>query len=273
ISSMNPAYSQALIPGSTVEYGIGNSGNQTRAIAWDIRAIAEAAYATPDTDPLKAAYTKELQDTMASMVQQYITNGADAANGQIQGFIQGINSPYVSPWQQGYIVTSLAEVAGMNIPQASAEAVEMLQYMNNFVSGLYTNSGAGFNPMAGPAYWLNTTDPTTGAAYTTWAQLYQGNVASGNIPAPTDVFPNFPTDTQGGYAEIAMAALADEITYTSSPQAIQAYGYVVGQIANAFALAGYSETAAFASNPEWDIMPRLPDGTYLSGNQMQIDTS
>ena len=273
ISSNNPAYAQALIPGSQIEYGVINSQSQTRAIAWDIRAIAEAAYATPNSDPLKAAYTTELQDTMASMVQQYIVNGADSANGQFQGFIQGANSPDVSPWQQGYIVTSLAEVAGMNIPQASADAVEMLQYMNNFVSGLFTNASAGFDPIEGTAYWLNTTDPTSGNPYTTWAQLYQGNLASGNIPTPTGVFPNYPTDVQGGYAEIAMAALADEITYTGSPQAIQAYGYVVSQLAYAFAQGGGNEAAAFASNPEWDIMPKLPDGLYLAANQMQIDTS
>src|SRR6185437_12707934 len=61
--------------------------------------------------------------------------------------------------------------------------------------------------------------------------------------------------------------------YTASPQAIQAYGYVVSQIAYAFAQAGSSEASAFASNPEWDISPKLPDGTYLTASQMQIDTS
>src|SRR6185437_4492910 len=61
ISSMSPSYAQALIPGSDVPFGIINGANQTRAIAWSIRAIAEAAYATPNSDPLKAAYTTELQ--------------------------------------------------------------------------------------------------------------------------------------------------------------------------------------------------------------------
>jgi hypothetical protein len=32
----------------------------------------------------------------------------------------------------------------MNIPQASAEAVQMLQYMNNFVAGVFTVSEALF---------------------------------------------------------------------------------------------------------------------------------
>ena len=40
---------------------------------------------------------------------------------------------------------------------------------------------------------------------------------------------------QGGYTVVAKAALADLITYTQSPQAIEAYGYVISQIAAAWA--------------------------------------
>src|SRR5262249_30801672 len=106
----------------------------------------------------------------------------------------------------------------------------------------------------------------------TWAQFYQGNVASGNITPQTTEFPYFPTDAGGGYAVIAKAALADLITYTHSPQAIQAYGYVVSQIAYAFGQAP-SEAAAYQSDPIWSQMPRLPDGVWLQNSQMQIDTS
>ena len=78
---------------------------------------------------------------------------------------------------------------------------------------------------------------------------------------------------QGGYAIIAKAALADLITYTQSPQAIEAYGYVVGQIAAAWAGNSAGMAAAYEVNPMWDVMPRLPDGKYLAASQMQIDTS
>jgi Ca2+-binding RTX toxin-like protein len=67
--------------------------------------------------------------------------------------------------------------------------------------------------------------------------------------------------------------LADEITYTHSPQAIQAYGFVVSQVAYAFALEGTNETAGYQATPEFSIVPRLPDGVWLQNSQMQIDTS
>jgi len=165
---------------------------------------------------LKSYFVAELDTNMHSLVTQYITNGADSAYGQLTGFIQGANYHAVVPWQQDYIVTALADIAAMNIPQASADAIAMLKYMNNFVSGIFTNGNNGYAPLDGAPYTLQTNDPTTGAAYTTWAQFYQGNVASGYIvPQATDIG-NSATDTQGGYPVIARAALADLITYTQS---------------------------------------------------------
>ena len=275
LSSTPPGYgSQWLIDGKYPAGFVLDGFNQIRAEAWDLRAVAEAAYLTPDSDPLKSYFVSELQSNMQALVQQYIVDGIDAKYGQIQGFV-GFNAGQleVAPWQEGYLVTSLAEVAGMNIPTASAQAVQMLKFMNNFVSGLYTNAFNGFNPLNGGVYWLQIADPTTGTPYTTWAQFQNANAALGNLSANPTALQGYPLDTQGGVPEIAAAAIADEITYTQSPLAIRAYGYVVSQIANEFAKAGQSETAAYQLNPAWTQMPKLPDGTYLSRGQMQIDTS
>ncbi len=51
--------------------------------------IAEAAYLTPDNDPLKAHFTKLLNDTMDGLVQYYITGGYNNKYGDIQGFLMG----------------------------------------------------------------------------------------------------------------------------------------------------------------------------------------
>jgi Ca2+-binding RTX toxin-like protein len=67
--------------------------------------------------------------------------------------------------------------------------------------------------------------------------------------------------------------LADLITYTKSPKAIEAYGYVVGQIAKAWGTNTAGEAAAYQNNPMWDVMPRLPDGKYLSASQIKVDVS
>jgi hypothetical protein len=179
----------------------------------------------------------------------------------------------------------------MNIPQASADAVQLMQYMNNYVAGFFTNGQNGYNPLDGTPYKVNMNDPTTGSPYTTWSQIFNGNAnsswqatGSSNWGTPTNPteFINYPAQTMGGYGPIARAALADEITYTQSPQAIQAYGLVVSQIAFAFSVdstgfwgdgSGPTEAGAYQNYPQFSVMPRLPDGTYLNASQMQVDTS
>jgi hypothetical protein len=270
----------------------GSNSNQVRAAAWELRTVAEAAFLTPDNDPLKSYFTNELGTAIGGLVQQYITDNTEAGYGQLAGFVGptviGYNGENMAPWQEGYFVTSLAEVAGMGLPQISAEAVEMLQFMNNFISGLFINGPNGFNPLAGTAEWITVNNPSTNAPYTTWGQLFSANAqttwSNGNngLPAFPTSIANWSTQAMGGYAEIARAALADEITYTQSPQAIQAYGLVVSQIAYSFQLdnsgswstgSGSTEVAAYQNYPQFSVMPRLPDGVWLPASQMQIDTS
>jgi hypothetical protein len=267
-----------------------SNGNQLRAVAWELREVAEAAYITPDDDSMKSYFTNELDIAMKGLVQEYVVDNINGIYGQLNGFLQGSSGPNtgtITPYEEDEMVTALGAVAGMGIPQASAEAVQMLAYMNNFVSGVFTHGSSGFNPLDGTAYWISVNDPTSTAPYTSWSQFFNANVNStwqqGNvgIPAtPTELI-NWPTETGGGYGPVAKAALADEITYTGSPQAIQAYGFVVSQIAYAFSLGGSTfsvqggptESAAYQYYPEWSIVPRLPDGVYLQNSQMQIDTS
>src|SRR5207248_6027768 len=105
--------------------------------------------------------------------------------------------------------------------------------------------------------------------YTSWAQLYRNNLSSaspwsdgypGLNPNPTTLIGHaagpatFGGGTLGGYAEIAKAALAGEITYTQSPQAIQAYGFVVSQIAYAYAQAGVNEARDYQQFPQWSVV-------------------
>ena len=131
-----------------------------------MREVAEAAYLTPDSDPLKAYYTNELNIAMKGLVQEYIVDYINGQFGQLNGFIEGSCGPNqgsIVPFEEDFMVTSLAEVAGMNIPQASAEAVQMLQFINNFVSGLFTNGPNGFNPLDGTSYWIKLVENTLAA--------------------------------------------------------------------------------------------------------------
>jgi Ca2+-binding RTX toxin-like protein len=71
----------------------------------------------------------------------------------------------------------------------------------------------------------------------------------------------------------ARTALADLITYTQSPDAIEAYGFITGQIALAWKNNPAGMVTVFQEFPSWNVVPRLPDGEYLQASQMQIDVS
>ncbi len=234
-------------PGSAVFMGVTSPHHQERAIAWGLREVAEAAYLTPDGDPLKSYFTSQLTKAMSGMVRYYITDHSMAAYGDLQGFVLGSETasevPIVSTWQESYIVTALAEIAGMNLPQVSDDAVRMLNYMTNFVAGLYTNGENGFAPANGSSYWLYLKNVQTKAPFTTWSEFSNGNVlghqitgspyglATANPEKISDSIAGYHMTGGEGWVIIGKAALADLITYTQSPRAIEAYGYVVSQIA------------------------------------------
>ncbi|MGE3281273.1 MAG: Ig-like domain-containing protein [Alphaproteobacteria bacterium] len=292
ITSINPYYAysgNAVVdprrPGDAVYMGVADPANQQRAIAWGLREVAEAAYATPDGDPLKSYFTSQLVRAMDGLVQEYIVGKGTAAYGELQGFVLGAEVasgvPIVSPFQQSFIVTILAEIAGMNLPQASDDAVQMMKYMTNFVAGLYTNGENGYAPANGAPYWLYLKDPVSKTAYSTWSEFSAGNVTAHTLNKNGYGLPTANPESMGesrlispqSYPAIAKAALADLITYTQSPQAMEAYGYIVNQIAAAWAGNDAGMAASYQADPTWSAMPRLPNGEYLSASQMQIDTS
>ncbi len=62
LSKYNGLYGPSpSIPGSDIYLGVGSYNNEARGIGWSLRQIAEAAYLTPDGDPLKAHFTKAVK--------------------------------------------------------------------------------------------------------------------------------------------------------------------------------------------------------------------
>src|SRR4051794_12143941 len=175
----NYAYDKAanpLNPGDAIFMGIGTPNVEERAIAWGLREIAETAYATPDDDQLKSYFTSYLNDALDGMVKYYITDKRMSQYGDLQGFILGsenvaAGAPIVSPWEEDYIVTALAEIAGMDLPKASDDSVKLLDYMVDFIAGLYTNGDNGYAPENGAAHWLYLKDPVTKTSYSTWSDF------------------------------------------------------------------------------------------------------
>ena len=240
-------------------------GLQERGIAWTIRDVANAAFLTPGSSPLKAYFTQQVDAVIQNLDSNYVHGALGAEEGQLQGYIMGaFDTNQVAPWEQGYIVIALGQAAA----QGFAGATEVLGWMNNFISGLYLNGANGYNPLEGSGYWLTTGSGSLATSnyqsFTSWQQLFSANFAGQASPSTLNGFPNDPV---GGFSTIAKAALAVEWNVTHATQDLAAYAYITQQT-------GYliQNTGGYDSAQTWDIVPTLADGHQLQNSEVTYGT-
>jgi Ca2+-binding RTX toxin-like protein len=253
VASQNPDYRDGAA-------GILSDHNEVRAIAWGLRELANAAYITPDADALKGYFTTLLSNNLDHFMTEYVNGATGDAQGQLEGWIQGVygNANMMAPWQQDYVATTLALIAGRGDDQAAT----VLGWMDNFIAGRFTNDANGFDPLHGATYNLQTLDPATGQPFTTWAEAYDATFGS----APADGLDQsaYP-DWAGGYAAKAKAALASIISTTQSPDAIEAYGWLQSQTT--------AMLESYQTDPTWNIAPKLANGQYLTNDEIHVQTA
>jgi hypothetical protein len=236
-------------------------GTQERGIAWTIRDVANAAYLTPNSDPLKAYFTGQVNSIIQNLDTNYVHGALGAEEGQLQGYIMGaFDTNQVAPWQQGYIVVALGQAAA----EGFAGANDVLAWMNNFITGLYLNGANGYNPLDGSAYWLTVGSGSLATSnfqsFTSWQQLSDANFAGQVTPTSLYAYPNDPV---GGYAAIAKAAVATEWNTTHSAQDLAAFAYITQQTPYLIQNPG-----GYASAETWNVAPTLLDGHQLQNSEV-----
>lgn len=276
-------------PGSN--HYVGVFSDVTRAQAWKLRQVNEAAFILPDSDALKSYFVDETNNSLAGVIYYYITSDAQAGYGDLRGFVGGNNVSVFnccpnptggqisvtagSPWHQGYLEIILGSVSAKGMNLASARADQLLVYTTNWEAGLLTNGANGFNPWNGPAYFLFMNNVLTLAPINNWADfqtlnlLYHdyNNNGWGLISADTDLTQFDGSDLGGGYPAIMRAGLAVIISRTDLPQAQAAYDFLVSGIDAYWAAHPGLGTQlnAWQNNVTWSIDPTTsaPSGTVV----------
>jgi hypothetical protein len=252
-------------------YGCAVSVNEEiRGEAWGLREIANAAYLVPDADPMKAYFNSQLDLNMNALVTAHDN---DFSHGQLYGAFAG-NPNVTAPWQEGFFLTVLSMIS----QRGDTRANSVMQWMGNFVAGLYTNGNNGFNPFFGPAYWPAINNQTTNVPLTTWANFFTYNLSQGNFgtvtsatgavtsPSPTSTtfFAGYPGQSGQGYVAIARGANGSYITATQNPMAIEAFGFIVGHNFGASdSTTLTTDSTVFLDDNGFDQNPRLKDGQIL----------
>ncbi len=249
-SAIPLAYNPAYRDGAE---GVFATTDQVRGIAWNLRTLVEAATANPDGSADKAYFTQLVDNNLNALLAFTQT----AQEGQLTGWFPGTNGDgtIMAPWQQNYVVTSLAFAA----ENGFSVATPLLQWETNFIAGEFLNGANGLSPWDGADYDFKVVDPSTGQLYQTWSDVYQ---ASSQIAGDTNADPgSWPSID---YIAMARAALADLVTTTGSTEALQAFGWVSANDG------GTGFQTYLENNPTYDIAPRLSDGNLLTQNNIFI---
>jgi hypothetical protein len=180
-------YSQGLIEGSH---------SQVRGKAWTLREMANAAWLLPDSYPLKAEFTADVENSLADWNAKY-TNNPDAnplhlmSSGTAPYSLNGGTKNAIAPWQHNFLTWSAGHAAELGF----AGATDFRNWLSKFEVGLMTD-------------WQN--NPTQGFC---WVQAAAYNIqvkdAAGNwLPSYTAVYAaTFPTLTGLACNSPAMSAV------------------------------------------------------------------
>jgi hypothetical protein len=246
---------------------IDDGHGQLRAAAWDIREMEDAAFISPNTDPLQSYFSTAVNNNLNYLANAYVFGGAMSNAGQLQGWIPDYPAGGIEPgWEDDYLATVLSQGVKQGFTNAAAAA----DWMINFEAGRFLNATNGFSPFDATVHHLNLWNPGTQGAfsvfdagatlYSTWAQAYQASLANNDFTSP----PDMSGFTQAEYYPMyARGALAELFNATGAIDALAAFG-VLTSVMNA--------TPDLQTNPKWDFMPQLHDGNILQATDLNVVT-
>lgn len=142
---------------------------QLRGQAWSLRTLGHSAYITPDNDPLKAYFTKQLENNLDFYHATYVVGNPNKL-GVYDG--SGENAFQVdasAPWQDDFLTWSFGYLSELGF----AKATPILQWKAKYSVGRMT--APGYCWIQGAAYGLKFRDSPTTPIYDSFEKLYKAN--------------------------------------------------------------------------------------------------
>jgi len=166
-----------------LETAAGNSGygqglvrwQQLRGQAWSLRTLGHAAYITPDLHPLKAYFTKQLDNNLNFYHATYVVGNPNQL-GSYDGSGEGSFKVDASaPWQDDFFTWSFGYLSELGF----SKAMPILQWKAKYPVGRMT--APGFCWIMGADYWLKTRDSMSTPIYASFDELYRANYSGTSI--------------------------------------------------------------------------------------------
>ncbi len=214
-------------------------GSEVRGQAWALRTLGQAAYITPDNDPLKNEFENSLAANLSYIESVYSANPSANNLGAIQSY-DGYTQ--FKPWMDDFYTMSMGYLVDLGYSQAILtrdwKAKNPLGRMGT-TDYCYIKAGA---------YVL-----TVGTSNSNWfpdfATLYQQNFGANTSCPEGALMDGYPTEPTGYVANLrpALATAVD----AGLPGAVTAWNRMINSQAQ----------PDFSQNPIWAINPRTLSGT------------
>lgn len=226
---------------------------QVRGQAWNMRSLSQAAYITPDADPLKAQFEYFLKTNL----DWYNANFTNNASANRLGVLDGSNAVIynsqlgVAPWQDDFFTAAI----GMTNELGFTAAKPLLDYKAKFPVGRINAAGVCW--IDGAMYSMKVRPSTTSPLYATMAEVYKANHTAEFLAMPcagTTMASalNLRVGEMTGYSTMVTgypANLQPALAYSASSNATGA--------ASAWALfAARPYKPNYGSGPQFAILPR-----------------
>lgn len=193
------------------------ASDQVRGQAWALRTLAEAAYITPDADPLKADLLSSMNSNLDWYNDTYTNNASANKLGLIvNGYALGYNNNMgLAPWQDDFFTSAVGHASELGFTKAAS----LLAWKAKSTIGRMTAPGVCW--IDAVVYSMNVRDSEASPIYDTYAQAQLATRGAAYMQMPCNgpamaSFYNAPIGDMGGISNGYMG-------YPSNMQPAMAY--------------------------------------------------
>jgi len=146
-------FSQGLIDGSH---------GQVRGKAWVLREMADAAWLIPDSHPLQAEFTADVENSLADWNAKYTNNSNANPLGLMDGGtvynMNGGSRNAMAPWQHNFLTWSVGHAAELGFRGAAEFRNWLAKFEIGLMTDWQTNSAQGYCWLQASAYSIQVKD-------------------------------------------------------------------------------------------------------------------
>jgi hypothetical protein len=227
--------------------------DQVRGQAWSMRTLGEAAYITPDDDPLKPQFQQFLANNLDWYNKTYTDNaGANKLGVLTNGYaIVYDNGIGLAPWQDDFFTQAIGHVSDLGFTKAQ----DLLRWKTRFAIGRMSDPE--YCWIMAAVYSMKVRPSATADLYATFGEAYRatvppgfGDLACGSAAMAAKL--GLKIGEMPGYAYGSTG-------YPSNLQPALAYAAEVGGSAGAAAWQVFDARPVkpdYSSNPQFAIVPR-----------------